>query len=177
MVGLGKLRKGGVLMTSAKRICFICLGNIIRSPLAQHLFSHKASEAGVADKYQVSSAGLGPWHVGEQPDSRMRRIASKRGIHMSGRAREFSPSEFEQHDLILVMDSENLQRLKALTRNEEQRRKIRMLREFDPDGGKHSPVPDPYYGGPNGFEEVYQIIDRSVEGLLEQLENEQVEQE
>lgn len=164
-------------MSPVTRICFICLGNIIRSPLAQHLFVHKAREAGVADKYQVSSAGLGPWHVGEQPDSRMKRIASRHGVQITGKARQFSHTEFDKHDLILVMDAENLQRLRSITRNEEDLKKIRMLREFDPEGGVHSPVPDPYYGGPNGFEEVYQIIDRSVSGLLAKLESRGVKQE
>jgi protein-tyrosine phosphatase len=164
-------------MSEVKRICFVCLGNIIRSPLAQHLFEDKAREKGAADKYHVSSAGLGPWHVGEQPDSRMRRIAKQHGIHMTSRAREFSPSEFDQYDLILVMDSENMERLGARARSDKDRRKIRMLREFDPQGGKRSPVPDPYYGGPNGFEEVYQIIDRSVRGLLESLEKGEVERD
>jgi protein-tyrosine phosphatase len=164
-------------MTNGKRICFICLGNIIRSPLAEHLFMNKAREAGVSHKYQVSSAGLGPWHVGEQPDSRMRKIAARNGIQMSGRARQFNPTEFNDHDLILVMDRENMEGVKSLSRNEDHLRKIRMLREYDPEGGKNAAVPDPYYGGRNGFEEVYQIVDRSVSGLLDYLENQEGNQE
>jgi protein-tyrosine phosphatase len=158
-------------VSRVKRVCFICLGNIIRSPLAQHLFVHKARQAGVEHKYHVSSAGLGPWHVGEQPDSRMKRIASRNGIQMVSRARQFIRSEFDDYDLILVMDAENLQRIRALARDDRDMDKVRMLREFDPEGGRKSPVPDPYYGGPNGFEEVYKIIDRSVGGLLEKLES------
>jgi protein-tyrosine phosphatase len=169
------IKKLEEFVSTVKRICFVCLGNIIRSPLAQHLFEQQAKEAGVDHKYQTSSAGLGSWHVGEQPDSRMKRVASRHGIQMVTRARQFSPSEFDDFDLILVMDAENLQRIKTLARRDSDLKKIHMLREFDPEGSDSSPVPDPYYGGPNGFEEVFQIVNRSVSGLLEKLESGELE--
>ncbi len=154
------------------RILFVCLGNIIRSPLAEALFRHHAQARGVADKYEVDSAGIGPWHVGEHPDPRMRQVAAQRGLVYDHIARQIRPDDFEHFDLILVMDHENWAHLAAmLAKRPDLRRKIRFLREFDPEGGPRAEVPDPYYDeGLKGFERVYDIVDRSVRGLLDALE-------
>lgn len=157
-------------MNSPRRLCFVCLGNIIRSPLAENLFRHMAERAGAADKYEVSSAGIDGWHVGEPPDDRMRRVAARHGLVYNGRARQFQPRDFDRFDWIVVMDRGNRDALANLARSGGDRAKVHMLREFDPQGGPNIPVPDPYYGGPNGFEEVYLMIERSVGGLLEMLE-------
>jgi protein-tyrosine phosphatase len=153
-----------------KRICFVCLGNIIRSPLAEHLFAHLAEQAGVGANYRVDSAGTGPWHVGEAPDPRMRRIAARHGLSYSGRARQFQRSDFDRFDLLLAMDRDNQAELLRLAAAPAQRQKVHLLREFDPLGGAGAPVPDPYYSGADGFEAVYQVIERSCRGLLEALE-------
>jgi protein-tyrosine phosphatase len=158
-------------LDSPKRICFICLGNIIRSPLAENLFKHLASQAGAGEKYEVSSAGMDDWHVGEPPDDRMRRVAARRGLVYNGRARQFQRRDFDRYDLIVAMDLENRKALLDLARSDQDREKIHLLREYDPHGGPNIPVPDPYYGGPSGFDEVYTVIERSVRGLFENLED------
>jgi protein-tyrosine phosphatase len=153
-------------------ICFVCLGNIIRSPLAENLFRLIAIQAGITDKYEVGSAGLDDWHIGEPPDERMRRIAARHGLVYNGRARQFTRRDFDRYNWIIAMDLANRDALVRLARSAEDRAKIHLLREFDPQGGPNLPVPDPYYGGSNGFEEVYLVIERSVRGLLDLLEKE-----
>jgi protein-tyrosine phosphatase len=146
------------------------LGNIVRSPLAEHLFLRLAKQAGVDHKYEVDSAGVDSWHVGEPPDGRMRRVAAAHGLKYDGAARQFRRNELDYFDLIVAMDLENMADLKSMARTPEQRSKIRLLREFGPQGNRNAAVPDPYYGGIHGFEEVYRIVERSVEGLLNELE-------
>ncbi len=158
-------------MAEVTRICFVCLGNIIRSPLAENLFRHLAEEAGVDHKYRVDSAGTSSYHVGESPDSRMRRVASRRGMHYKGRARQFTRQDFGNFDLIVAMSPNNRENLLRITPNDEAEMKIRLLREFDPQGGPQADVPDPYYGGVEGFEETYVIVERSCQGLLSALES------
>jgi protein-tyrosine phosphatase len=157
------------------RICFVCLGNIVRSPLAENLFRKTVEDKGSAESYQVESAGTGDWHVGEPPDPRMRRVAARHGLIYSGLARQFQAADFDRFDWVVAMDLENRDNLRRLARTEAQRAKIRLLREFDPRGGPKSSVPDPYYGGVEGFEEVYRIVERSVRGLLQALENGEME--
>lgn len=160
-------------MTDKVRICFVCLGNIVRSPLAENMFRHLANQAGVGHRYEVDSAGTSSWHVGEPPDPRMRRVAAGHGFHYNGRARQFRPQDFDRFDWIIAMDASNRADLQRLARTEEQRARIRLLREFDPLGGPDAPVPDPYYGGIDGFEEVFRIVKRACAGLLEALERAQ----
>jgi protein-tyrosine phosphatase len=152
------------------RILFVCLGNIIRSPLAEKLFEHVANEAGVGEKYRVDSAGTANYHVGQAPDERMVRTAARRGFHYTGSGRQFTAADFEDFDLIIPMDLENKADIERLARQAEQRPKVHLLREFDPDADGHIAVPDPWYDGPRGFENVYDIIERSVRGLLNALE-------
>lgn len=163
-------------MAEKKRIVFVCLGNIIRSPLAEGLFKMHARGAGVEEKYEVDSAGTGNWHVGESPDPRMLRTASRYGCSYDHVARQFQRGDFDRFDLILAMDPDNRDDLHRLARMPEEKAKIRLLREFDPQGGPGLPVPDPYYGGIEGFEEVYRVIDRSTRGLLRALENGKIDQ-
>jgi protein-tyrosine phosphatase len=153
------------------QICFVCLGNIVRSPLGENMFKHLAQQAGVAHRYEVDSAGTGNWHVGETPDRRMRRVAAQHGLKYDGRARQFQPRDLDDFDLIVAMDAQNRVDLLRLTPTPEQAAKIRLMREFDPQGNPEAPVPDPYYGGMDGFEEVYQIVQRSCQGLLDALES------
>jgi protein-tyrosine phosphatase len=143
----------------------------VRSPLAEGLFSQHAVFAGVAAQYEVDSAGTSTWHAGEPPDARMLRVAARRGLIYNHRARQFARPDLERFDLILAMDRENRKELLNLARTPEQQAKIHLLRAFDPDGGPNAAVPDPYYSGLDGFEEVYNIIKRSVKGLLAALEN------
>jgi protein-tyrosine phosphatase len=154
-----------------QRICFVCLGNIVRSPLAQHLFMHTASQAGASERYEADSAAVGDWHVGEPPDERMRRVAARHGLSYNGRARQFRPADFERFDWVIAMDGENASYLRRLAAMPAQRAKVRLLREFDPQGSPGAEVPDPYYGGIDGFENVYRVVERSVHGLLQALED------
>lgn len=158
-------------MKSVTRICFVCLGNIVRSPLAENLFLQIAIEAGVVENYDVDSAGTSAWHVGEEPDLRMRRVADQQGMQYNGRARQFQRRDFDRFDMIVAMDTQNRSDVLGMARSPEQRDKVFLLREFDPYGGPNVSVPDPYYGGIDGFSEVYQVIERSCRGLLAELEN------
>lgn len=151
-------------------ILFVCLGNIIRSPLAARLFERAALTGGLAEKYEVDSAGTGDWHAGEGPDERMLRTAARRGFEYTNAARQIKPSDLDSFDLIIAMDQENKADIDALARNAGQRAKVRLLREFDPQARGALAVPDPWYGGPTGFEDVYDIIERSVDSLLDGLE-------
>jgi protein-tyrosine phosphatase len=154
-----------------KHICFVCLGNIVRSPLAEHMFIRWTRQNGVEHRYQVSSCGTGGWHVGEEPDPRMRRVAARRGLNYTGKAKQFQRPDFQKYDLIIAMDTDNQRTLQSLARTEEERAKVRLLREFDTLGGPGAVVPDPYYGGIDGFEEVYEIVERSTRSLLDYLEH------
>lgn len=156
------------------RICFVCLGNIVRSPLAEHMFLTLAKEAGVAQKYEVDSAGTSAYHVGESPDPRMRRVARGHGLIYDGSSRQFRRNDFKNFDLIIAMDTQNRRDLRRLAFSVEDGEKVHLMREFDPQGVPNAGVPDPYYGrGSEGFEEVYQIVERSCRGLLEYLEKEE----
>ena len=153
------------------RIIFVCQGNIIRSPLAENMFRHLAQERGVGEKYQLDSAGTSAYHVGELPDHRMREVAQEKGFQYTGKARQYRRDEFDQHGLIIVMDRSNLRILRSWASTEEEK-KIRMMREFDAQGSAKMDVPDPYYGGLDGFDKTFEIVKRSCQGLLEALESE-----
>jgi protein-tyrosine phosphatase len=157
-------------MVKPVRICFVCLANIVRSPLAEHIFLLRVEQAGVAEKYLVGSAGTGNHFRGEPPDLRMRRVAARHGLNYDGRSRQFTAVDFDRFDLILAMDQEIYRDLVLIAPDSRCAGKIHMLREFDPQGGKSASVPDPYYGDIADFEAVYEIIQRSSQGLLRYLE-------
>ena len=154
------------------RICFVCQGNIIRSPLAKSIFLQLAEKKGVENLYEVDSAGTIAYHAGERPDSRMREVAAERGLVYSGRARQFTEDDFDQFDLIIAMDKENKRSLLSWAVSSDQEDKIRLMREFDPEAGANLDVPDPYYGGLEGFVSTLNIVKRACEGLLKVLEGE-----
>jgi len=147
------------------KVMFVCLGNICRSPLAHAVFESVAREEGL-DVF-VESCGTGNWHVGEPADSRMRKTAKEHGVVIDHHARQFQPSDLDDYDLIIPMDKGNLRDLKKFARPEHQE-KIHLLREWDPDGGTE--VPDPWFGGPEGFETVFDIVDRSCRVLAASLQ-------
>ena len=156
---------------SKTSLLFVCLGNICRSPLAEGVFRHLARERGVADFYEIESAGIGGWHVGEPADRRSAEVARKNGVSLYGAARQVAASDFDRFDWIIAMDRENLAALEAIGRRKARRARVQLLRDFDPDPGDGE-VPDPYYGGPSGFDHVYSLVKRSAEALLERLEEE-----
>jgi len=157
-------------LTEPTKIVFVCLGNIVRSPLAENLFRHLAQQTGVADQYFIDSAAVGDWHIGDPPDTRMRRVAAQHGLVYDGRARQVTAQDMREFDLIVAMDRDNAAYLHRLARSSAEEAKIHLLREFDPQGGPLASVPDPYYGNLDSFEEVYQIIERSCKGLLAALQ-------
>jgi protein-tyrosine phosphatase len=150
------------------RILFVCLGNICRSPTAEAVVRALAALEAPELGLEVDSAGTAGYHVGDAPDPRMRAAAARRGYDLTAlRARVVEPGDFERFDLILAMDRENLAVLRRRA-PETMRERVRLFLEFDPQGELHE-VPDPYYGGPNGFEEVLDLIESAARGLLRDL--------
>ncbi len=151
-----------------RSILFVCLGNICRSPLAEGVFRHRVAEAGLQDRFRIASAGTGGWHVGDPPDPRSRAVAEARGVSLEGQtAQRVSPSDFDDFDLIVAMDRSNLTDLQR-SAGEGRRARIVLLRDYDPDPGDGE-VPDPYYGGPGGFDRVFDMVDRCCAELLDSL--------
>jgi protein-tyrosine phosphatase len=150
------------------RILFVCLGNICRSPTAEVVFRAVAQRDAPELVLEIDSAGTAAYHVGELPDQRMRQAAARRGYDLSTlRARVVEPDDFEHYDLILAMDRENLRVLERRA-PPEPRGRLRLFLDFAPEAGV-SEVPDPYYGGPNGFEDVLDLIEAASRGLIEHL--------
>jgi protein-tyrosine phosphatase len=150
------------------RVLFVCLGNICRSPTAEGTMRALVRDAGLEREIEIDSAGTGAWHVGSAPDERATSAAAGRGIALEGVARRVSAADFEDFDLVVAMDSANLSDLRALAASDEQRAKVRLLREFDPTAGGSGQldVPDPYYGAGDGFERVLDMVDAACRGLL-----------
>jgi protein-tyrosine phosphatase len=153
------------------RVLFVCLGNICRSPTAEGVMRDLVEQAGMQQRVELDSAGTGAWHVGSPPDRRASDTAAARGITLEGAARQVRGEDFFDFDLLLAMDSANLRELRALAPGEPEREKVRLLREFDPAsaGSAELDVPDPYYGGPGGFEEVLDLVQAACEGLLAEI--------
>lgn len=152
-----------------KRILFVCSGNICRSPSAEAIFQNLVVNKGLEWQFEIDSAGTGPWHVGEPADNRMRRHARKRGYNLTSIARQFNPAvDFDRFDHIIVMDDENVRSLRSVARNENDLAKISKMTEYSK-AFNYKNVPDPYYGGDEGFELVIDLIEDASEGLLEEL--------
>ena len=154
-------------MTENKlKVLFVCLGNICRSPLAEGVFRHLVANAGLADHFTIDSAGTSSYHTGDPPDARTAAVALARGVRLSGAARQVLARDLEDFDYVLVMDEENLESVKRLAKGKSSQATIKLLREFDPHATSNLNVPDPYYGGPRGFENVHDIVERSCAALL-----------
>jgi protein-tyrosine phosphatase len=158
-------------MKSGKPIAvsFVCMGNICRSPTAEAILRHLVAEAGLDHRITVDSAGTGAWHVGEERDRRTRAVAQRRGMPITGPARQFVRGDFNRFDLVLALDEDNQRDLRRLAPDEEARAKIRLLRSFDAKAAPGAEVPDPYYGGPDGFDLVFDVCLAACRGLLDHL--------
>lgn len=153
-------------------VLFVCLGNICRSPLAEGVLVHLLEEQGLEDRVHVDSAGTGAWHAGEGPDPRSVDVARRNGVKLRGQARQVRPGDFSRFTHVVAMDLENLRNLEALRKAAGGGARLSLLREWDPEGGSGAEVPDPYYGGPGGFDQVFAMVERSCRALLEELKEE-----
>lgn len=159
-------------MTEPVKVLFVCLGNICRSPLAESVFRHLARERGVEDRFELDSAGTSGWHVGAPPDRRSAATARARGVEVAGRSRQLAARDLRRFDYVIAMDAENLAEIEALQAAAGGTARVHRLREWDPERGALD-VPDPYYGGARGFEDVHDIVERSCAALLDHLLREQ----
>jgi len=151
------------------QVLFVCLGNICRSPMAEGVFRHLVAEAGLVDAVSADSAGTGPWHVGKPPDKRGRATAARHGIDIGGqRARQIAADDFAVFDYVLAMDSDNLETLLRAAPLEYQDRVTLFLSFGAADEARD--VPDPYYGGPEGFDDVFEMVQDAARGLLQHIQ-------
>jgi protein-tyrosine phosphatase len=154
------------------RVCFVCLGNICRSPTAEGVMRALVERAGLAGHIEIDSAGTGAWHVGEPADERARAAAARRGFQLDSVARQVTRADFDRFDYLVAMDQDNLRALERMAPDRAARGKARLLRSFDPDSSRGAPVPDPYYGGDDGFEEVLDICEAACRALIEHIARE-----
>ncbi|MBE9227013.1 low molecular weight phosphotyrosine protein phosphatase [Phormidium sp. LEGE 05292] len=149
----------------AYKLLFVCLGNICRSPSAENIMKHLVNQAGLSKEIICDSAGTSSYHVGSPPDRRMSVAAKLKGIQLVGEARQFQRSDFEKFDLILAMDKENYRDILAIDRSRQYQDKVKLMCDFCT---RHNlkEVPDPYYGGPEGFNQVIDLLLDACEGLL-----------
>lgn len=149
------------------KILMVCLGNICRSPLAEGILKSKVNP----DHFEVDSAGTGHWHVGEQPDPRSIAVGKKFGIDITAqRARQFKPVDFDRFDIIYVMDASNYKNVTALATTDTAKKKVKRLLEENPTSPVKD-VPDPYYGGDDGFENVFYLIDDACNEIVKNLKS------
>jgi protein-tyrosine phosphatase len=151
--------------TSTIKVLMVCTGNICRSPLAECVLRHKAVQRGVKDRLHIDSAGVGDWHAGDAPDHRVREVAAVRGVPITGAARQVSRNDLRHFDLLVCMDQTHREHLLALGADVA---KTHLLLRFNP-AARTEDVPDPYYGGREGFVAVFDMIDAACEHLLEHI--------
>jgi len=154
-----------------QRLLFVCLGNICRSPAAEGVLLHLLEQRGLQDQFVVDSAGTGGWHVGRPADRRMRAAAERRGIALPSRARQIEPVDLQRFDRILTMDDDNLQAVQALARELGGRNDLARIEPITSHCQRLQvrEVPDPYYGGDEGFEQVLDLLEDACSGLLASL--------
>ncbi len=153
-----------------RKILFVCLGNICRSPAAEGIFNKKINERNLEKLFVVDSAGTGSWHVGNLPDKRMQTTALSRGIALTSRARQIKEKDLHEFDHILVMDKDNLDAVKSLNKYhvDTLNHKIKLILTYSKDY-QLDEVPDPYYGGQDGFEKVLDLLDDAIDEFIDTL--------
>ena len=154
------------------KILFVCLGNICRSPSAEAVMKGLVKKAGMADEFEIDSAGTAAWHAGEHADSRMQIHARKRNYNLTSISRKVNPVfDFDHFDYIIAMDDQNMTDLKSMVENDEYQSKLHMMTDFS-SKYSYNHIPDPYYGGDSGFELVLDLLENACLGLLTHLEDE-----
>ncbi|MFS4091798.1 low molecular weight protein-tyrosine-phosphatase [Streptomyces sp. AF1A] len=148
------------------RVCFVCTGNICRSPMAESVFRARVAEAGLEDRVAADSAGTGGWHEGEGADPRTVAVLQDHGYESDHIARQFQPSWFARLDLVIALDTGHLKALRRLAPTEGDARKVRLLRSYAQTAADDLDVPDPYYGGLDDFEECLEMVEEASTGLL-----------
>ena len=156
-------------MKKVSKIIFVCLGNICRSPMGEGAMKYLIEKSCLSRHYFIDSAGTSAFHEGNKADHRMRNVANSHDINLTSKARQFSKEDLNHFDFVIAMDESNYQNIAKL--NPKLASKIFMLREFDDEAYGDINVPDPYYGGLDGFEDVYQIVMRSCKNLLKKIED------
>ena len=150
------------------KVLFVCMGNICRSPTAEGVFRDVVKQHDMSDVIRIDSAGTHAYHIGESPDSRSQSTALSHGVNLSSqRARKVAKTDFDHFDYVIAMDRSNLENLKQL-KSSEQAAKLHLFMEFAK-GRDNEEVPDPYYGGGNGFEDVFNMVKDASEGLLQHI--------
>ena len=153
-----------------KKILFVCLGNICRSPAAEGIFKQKVKNRDLEQLFVVDSAGTGSWHVGNLPDQRMREAALSRGIELTSRSRKIEENDLYEFDHILVMDNDNLDAVKSLISGNinHVNTKVKLILSYSKKTHLKE-VPDPYFGGQDGFDKVLDLLDDAIDGLIDSL--------
>ncbi|MET7616346.1 low molecular weight protein-tyrosine-phosphatase [Streptomyces sp. NPDC005408] len=154
-------------MSSVYRVCFVCTGNICRSPMAESVFRARVAEAGLAGVVEVDSAGTGGWHEGDGADHRTVAVLEANGYESGHSARQFRAAWFPLLDLVIALDEGHVRELRRLAPTAVDAAKVRLLREYDPSAPGDLDVPDPYYGGIDGFKDCLEMVEASSEGLLD----------
>lgn len=157
-------------MKSGKHtVLFICLGNICRSPAAEGIMKSLVEKEGMSDDFFIDSAAIGSWHIGQLPDSRMRKCGAEHGYRFDSHARQFQKSDFQHFDLIVVMDNENYRAITSMASSQADKDKVVRIADYLNHHREYTTVPDPYYGDYSDFELVIELLEDACQGLLDSI--------
>lgn len=157
-------------MKSGKHtVLFICLGNICRSPAAEGIMKSLVEKEGMSDDFFIDSAAIGSWHIGQLPDSRMRKCGAEHGYRFDSHARQFQKSDFQHFDLIVVMDNENYRAITSMASSQADKDKVVRIADYLTHHREYTTVPDPYYGDNSDFELVIELLEDACQGLLDSI--------
>lgn len=153
------------------KLLFVCLGNICRSPAAEEIMRTCVVHAGLEKQFEIDSAGIGSWHIGQLPDPRMRRAGEEHGYRLTHHARQFNPqNDFRAFDFILVMDQENFTTISSMAPDPAEAGKVKMLAKYMTRHPGQNDIPDPYFGGMDGFDRTIELLEDACQGLLQELQ-------
>ena len=158
------------MMKSGKHtVLFICLGNICRSPAAEGIMKSLVEKEGMSEDFFIDSAAIGSWHIGQLPDSRMRKCGAEHGYRFDSHARQFQKSDFQRFDLIVVMDNENYRAITSMASSQADKDKVVRIADYLTHHREYTTVPDPYYGDYSDFELVIELLEDACQGLLDSI--------